>query len=525
MTSLEKIKDLVSIVEEIGSIVKLKKNGILWWGLCPFHVEKTPSFSVNEEKKIYHCFGCGNHGDILTFFQTYENKNFSEILEKFCDKFSIKIDKKIADQIPIYKEILQICQEDYKKNLENNEEKLQYLIKERGLQKETIDFFQLGFSDGNVIKKLLDKTFNEDTLRNAGIIGIKASDRMRGRITFPLFNRKKELIGFAGRGEDPKYLHFAETVLFQKSLFMFNENNLQYDKPITIVEGYFDAISMHAAGLENVVAIMGTNIGLTHLLTIFKMTKKLYVMLDGDSSGQRAISTNLDHFLKILTPEREIFICNVNEKDPDELLKKEGIQAMNKVYENSQDLFQWIVDNKLEKDSTINGLAKKLENIESILEVIKNQNVKKAWKIYFNKVIYKDKFFAKERGVGKKEPKFLEKSQKNVVKIPTQKWKEEKIIFFILKFPEILEEVYEPLMNIKFSDDFLDKIRVFLIDQMTIYKETPEKAIEKSMKNYPINLEMIQKTNNLCFIMQNVGFILRYTKDLINFFIKSQSQK
>jgi DNA primase len=362
----DKLRSSILVSEVVGKKVVLKKKGREFMGLCPFHNEKTPSFTVNDQKGFYHCFGCQAHGDIITFEMTQEGLDFKEAIYKLARDFSIevpqvknfKIDQVNNDHLAY--EILEEITKFFEKNLylPIAQDARKYLQK-RGINSVIAKKFRLGFaldSYESLTKHLQSKNYLEKDILQCGIIAKndrqKIYDKLRNRITFPITNKKNQVIAFGARtlGNDlPKYLNSQETEIFKKNLTLYNIANARkaiFDKSFgVIVEGYMDAISLSVNGIENVVAGLGTAIGENHLKQLFQITDKIIICLDGDSAGIRAARRLSDIALPLINVKKNIALAILpNELDPDDFIKTYGAQAFTKFLDEAKSLSQSLFD-------------------------------------------------------------------------------------------------------------------------------------------------------------------------------------
>jgi len=341
------IKEKADIVELASQYTNLKQRGKRWFGLCPFHSEKTPSFTVDPEKKLYHCFGCGAGGDIFTLIMEKEKLSFWEAIKFLCQKYNIplpergsehsKINAETEELYKIHEEALKF----FRKNLISTNEggkAFAYLLK-RGIKKESIDFFKIGYalkSWNSLYSYLIKKGISPSSIEKAGLIipsqkGEGFYDRFRGRIIFPIFNLSGRIIAFGGRTvyeEEPKYLNSPETPIYSKgnSLYGLNwaKDSIREHKEAILVEGYMDYISLYQAGIKNIVASLGTSLTASQLSLLQRFTRKVCINYDSDQAGQsatlRSISLCLERGLEVnisLLPEGH---------DPDSFVKERGRQ-------------------------------------------------------------------------------------------------------------------------------------------------------------------------------------------------------
>ena len=362
----DKLRSSILVSEVVGKKVVLKKKGREFMGLCPFHNEKTPSFTVNDQKGFYHCFGCQAHGDIITFEMNQEGLDFKEAIYKLARDFSIevpqvknfKIDQVNNDHLAY--EILEEITKFFEKNLylPIAQDARKYLQK-RGINSVIAKKFRLGFaldSYESLTKHLQSKNYLEKDILQCGIIAKndrqKIYDKLRNRITFPITNKKNQVIAYGARtlGNDlPKYLNSQETEIFKKNHTLYNIANARkaiFDKSFgVIVEGYMDAISLSVNGIENVVAGLGTAIGENHLKQLFQITDKIIICLDGDSAGIRAARRLSDIALPLINVKKNIALAILpNELDPDDFIKTYGAQAFIKFLDEAKSLSQSLFD-------------------------------------------------------------------------------------------------------------------------------------------------------------------------------------
>ncbi len=340
----QEIKDRLDVAELIGGYIPVKKAGVNFKALCPFHNEKTPSMQISTQKQIWHCFGCGEGGDVFSFVQKYENIDFKEAVRLLADKAGVKLPEfRPKDiQTETEKELLyrindfaaryyhQILTTDIK-----GKEALDYL-KNRGLNLKTIQQWQIGFAPDDfhgLEKALAKKNINSQFLVKAGVSAKndrgQIYDRFRGRITFPIFDYFGKVVGFTARilkddGKLAKYVNSSETLIYSKSKVLFGLNfakeSARKKDEIVIVEGQMDCISSHQAGVLNVVASSGTALTKEQLSLLGRVTKNLKFCFDSDTAGQTASGRIGQLALKEGFRLKIILLDKV--KDPDELIKK-----------------------------------------------------------------------------------------------------------------------------------------------------------------------------------------------------------
>jgi len=356
---IEKVIEANDIIDVISEYVELKKAGKEFKGLCPFHREKTPSFMVSQEKQVYHCFGCNASGNVVTFIMDIENLTFKEAIEFLADRVGITLEETVLTEREYQRK--KLIDEIYKVNKlatmyfynklfsEEGRQALTY-IRKRGLTEATIKKFGIGYSSphGNgLLNFLKEKGYTESFLVKAGLLSQKNNryyDRFRNRVMFPIIDVKGNVIGFGGRSIDdslPKYLNTPETEVFKKSKTLFAINfakKTQQDKFI-IVEGYMDAISLHQAGIDCAVASLGTALTEDQARLIKRYKGNVVIAYDADEAGISAALRGLD-ILDELNLNIKVLTIPYG-KDPDEFIKKEGVNAFNQLIENADSLIEF----------------------------------------------------------------------------------------------------------------------------------------------------------------------------------------
>lgn len=400
--NIEQIKERIDIISLIEKYVKLKQAGKNFVGLCPFHNEKTPSFSVSSELQMYKCFGCGKSGDIFSFIEEVENIDFSQALEKLAKEAGIQInlnkDKKFSPLL----QINQWAVLNYQKELFNkkNEQALNYLIG-RGIDKELIKTFEIGYAPGDdaFLRRLNGyKNFSKQTLIDSGLFIEKESvikEKFKKRIVFPIQSIFGNTIAFTGRllpGNKfgPKYLHTSETPLFKKRFHIDNlfraKSYIRKEDFCIILEGSIDVIALYKLGVKNVVATLGTSLTIQQLELISKYTKNLLFIFDSDNAGQKALERSF-----ILSSQLNLNSYAINTgifKDVDEMAQKEPKELLKKIEEKT-DTFTYLISNKIETLdlSKLNSTVKLNAYIQGLLNEVKDENIKNFFQLKAQKII------------------------------------------------------------------------------------------------------------------------------------------
>ncbi|MFM7838485.1 MAG: DNA primase, partial [Chitinophagaceae bacterium] len=405
--TIQQIQSRIDIIEIIGGFMKLKKRGANYIGLCPFHNEKTPSFSVSPSKEIYKCFGCGRSGNAIGFLMEHEKYSYTEALRWLGNKYNVPIEEtakspeallqqQVADSLYI---INGFARDFFKEQLTKEEEGqnigLSYL-KERGFQEAIIQKFELGYAPRQkdaFTAAALAAQYNPELLSKAGLIVRREEqwiDNYRGRLIFPVHNHTGKVIGFGARvigknDKAPKYINTPENEIYLKSKILygsyFARQAIDRQDECLLVEGYTDVISLHQAGIENVVASGGTSLTTDQLRLIRKYTNNLTILYDGDRAGVKAALRGLELALEeglnvkvALIPDQE---------DPDSYLHKVGVSAFRDFLQKERkDIVLFQVEISLQeagqdtakKSLLVNQIAETLSKINKVEDFTRQQD-------------------------------------------------------------------------------------------------------------------------------------------------------
>ncbi|MCC8167807.1 MAG: DNA primase [Clostridiales bacterium] len=359
---VEEVRSRNNIVDVIGSYVKLTRKGNSYFGLCPFHGEKTPSFSVSENKQMYYCFGCGAAGDVFTFLKEYENLSFSEAMEVLASRSGVSLPKQemSAEQ--------KKAADRRSRLLEANKEAARYFysllhskrgerafkyFKGRQLTDETMQKFGLGYADqysDDLYRFLRSRGYEDDLLKDTGLVSFTEShggrDKFWNRAMFPIMDARSRVIAFGGRvmGEgEPKYLNSPETPIFDKSHTLYGLHIARATRrpQLSLCEGYMDVIALHQAGFDNAVASLGTSLTDGHASILKHYTNEVFLSYDSDGAGQRAALRAIPILKRSGLTAR---IINMQPyKDPDEFIKALGAEEYEKRMESAENSFMFEV--------------------------------------------------------------------------------------------------------------------------------------------------------------------------------------
>lgn len=507
---VKRILDENNIVDVIEEFLPLKKAGANYSTNCPFHKEKTPSFIVSPDKQMFHCFGCGESGDSISFITKYKNYTFVEAAEYLAKKAGIILEevnnysgnqenKELTDRL--YK-INRDAAAFFYRNLREHPEIINYL-RSREINNDVIKKFGIGYAKNqwdNLLKHLTDKGYTEGDILKTGLIirhpeKKSCYDRFRNRVMFPIFDVRKRIIGFGGRVIDdsmPKYLNSPETMVFNKGNNLYGLNlarEAAKDKSFILVEGYMDVIKMHAYGYNTAVAALGTALTDNQIKLLKRYSKGFYIGFDSDSAGQNAALKALNMFKRNNIDAKVIIIDNA--KDPDEYLNKFGKVNFDKLIENSLDYYNFLeyhFNEIYENNNKVEYISKIFDNIVNVNSEIEKELIfeklsskvgvsKESITNEYNKKETKQKTFVKPSIPVKKQ------TQMQVKKITTSH--EEELIRliliendFALQLKEIVNE--DIFKDLEFYGIFRE-LYEYKINNMSI----DEDSLKKIIKNEP----------------------------------------
>ena len=405
--TIQQILSRIDIIEIVGSFIRLKKRGTNYLGLCPFHNEKSPSFTVSPAKEIYKCFGCGRSGNTIGFLMEHEKYSYVEALRWLAQKYNVEIEEtqvspeqklqqQSADSLYIINNFGQKFFTDCLFNTEEGQDIGMSYLKERGFREDIIKKFQIGYNPearDSFAKAALAAQYNPELLQKSGLVALRDErlvDNYRGRIIFPVHNQSGKVLGFGARilksnDRAPKYINTPENELYVKSRILYGSYfaRMAIDKAdeCLLVEGYTDVVSLHQAGIENVVASGGTSLTPDQLRLVKKYTNNLTIIYDGDNAGIKAALRGLDLALEeslnvklVLIPDKE---------DPDSYVNKVGPAAfMEFISANKKDFILFQLNVLLEdagsdlnkKSAVVNQIAETISRINKAEDFTKQQD-------------------------------------------------------------------------------------------------------------------------------------------------------
>ncbi len=545
---IEEIKNSNDIVDVISQYVNLKRSGRNFFGLCPFHKEKSPSFSVSPDKQIFHCFGCGAGGNVIHFISKIENADFKEAIGILANRAGIELptlnnyeDNKTALLKSKVYEINQIAAEFYHQNLYKPTSKIgQEYIKKRKLDNRTLKSFLIGYS-GNfdeLYRILKQKGFTEEEILASSLVNKtddgKYIDRFRKRVMFPIQDTRNKVIAFGGRVTDdskPKYINSPENIVYSKARHLFGLNVAKRGelKNIIIVEGYMDAISLYQRGITNVVASLGTALTEAQGRLLRRYSERVTIGYDSDGAGQAATLRGLEILQNIGCDVRILQISGA--KDPDEYVIKYGPERFLKCVEQAISLVEFKVkmlkqslnlDNINDKIKFLNQVAKILSNVtnsierELYVEKIANEyNVSKE-AIYgeVNKLIYAKNTGEKtlEKPIVKKEIK----KEKQEIDSSTTK-RENLIIYLLINYPQ---ESYKKIKSVISENDMKLEENQKILKKM--YEEIEKGNINIDILNYFEEQNIIDHISGIMSYDFEISDLNKCIEDVVNTYEKDK---
>ncbi len=399
----DELRARFSVVDVVGRVVPLNKKGQNYWGCCPFHNEKTPSFSVNEEKGFYHCFGCGEHGDIISFTMKHNNIDFKSAISELANMAGLKMpDYKPRDPNIVKREesLFDICEraaQTYAEKLftPDASHALEY-VRKRGFTDDMIKKYRIGYAPKNniIANKFAESKFLIPSgLCRRGDYGIY--DFFRDKLMFPIFNARGNIVAFSGRsldGSEPKYINTTDTDIFHKrqTVFGFNfaRDAIHRANRTIVVEGQIDAIKMQTNGFPETVAPLGTALTEDHIALLCKSNRNITFCFDGDGAGHKAAARACGIVIPFLRDTSDVrFAFVTGGKDPDEILESGGADAMRKIIDNAISLtdFLWELANKNFVVATPGGRTQAEKFLDKELEKITDAELRKHYKQEYDK--------------------------------------------------------------------------------------------------------------------------------------------
>lgn len=528
---IEEVRQNNDIVDIISQYVHLTRKGRNYFGLCPFHNEKSPSFSVSPDRQIFHCFGCGVGGNVYTFLMKIEGITFREALEQLAERANIKLPtlENNADtareelKAKVYK-VNEFTAEFYHQNLYKPVAKIaQEYVKKRRMNTETLEAYKIGYSGkfDELYKALKSQGFGEKEILESGLVNKNDNgtyiDRYRNRLMFPICDARGKVIAFGGRVLDdskPKYINSPENIVYSKGRHLFGLNVAKKDsaKKILIVEGYMDVISLHQRGITNVVGALGTALTEQQGWLLRRTTEQVILGFDADGAGQTAIARSMEILQKMGCDMRVLQIEGA--KDPDEFIVKFGEGRFKLAIDNAISLVEFKVKNlkkELNLENTgdkikfLNEIAKILSKVENTMEreiyiekIAKGYNIsKEAIYAEVNKLIYSGVKEDKKLQNQNREIRHITREQKDKGVIDeTLKRRENTIIALLLDAnTNIFKKIKEHIKPEDFKDEINRKIAKQLYEELEKSDANINKLIDTFDEETKSHITMVMATD------------------------------
>ncbi len=541
---LDELRNRLTLSEIIGRRVSVRRAGRESKACCPFHNEKTPSFTINDDKQFYHCFGCGAHGDVIKFIMEHDNLSFIDAIEMLAAEAGMQVPKQTPQEVQKAKkekdlyELLEDVTLFFEKNLydSHNQDALKYLL-DRGLTLETIKEFRIGFApdDPQILRKfLLSKDYKDKDMITAGVMrpSTRGGDPyafFRDRVIFPVPDRRGRIVAFGGRilpehmrppnrsdFTPPKYINSSETPLFHKGSMLYGEpiarRAAAQGQSLVLVEGYLDVIACAQVGIRGALAPMGTALTQEQIISMWKMipdfTKIPILCFDGDNAGRKAARRVCERVLPLLEAGRSVnFAFMPDGEDPDSLIKSSGVKGLQKILQKSISLFDFIwnyhiAGREFKTPELRAGVIKQLENevakiasndvqihYKSLLKQKISDNFfrRKSYNSYDSKMSYSDKF------------KRNNYSNAPAVRPPVPRIGGKAIFYKILlaaviNHPHIYEGVESYLCDMTLKNPVWDKLRQNIVEILSDNLVIEPENLAKQLKN----LGFTQEIGDIC---------------------------
>ncbi|RZI45883.1 DNA primase [Candidatus Finniella inopinata] len=497
----QQIRERVNVSEVIGRDVKLARKGHEFHGLCPFHSEKSPSFTVNDHKGFYHCFGCGAHGDVIQYVMQRHNLDFKATIHQLAETAGITIQEveRQPEKAPppdLYK-ILEFSCQWFETSLQQSRgEGAREYLAQRGFSQSTQTQFRLGFAPdpkqggGSLSQTLTQKGFDKALILKAGVLiqtddGGRIYDRFRGRVMFPIFDVKGRVLAFGGRiigskdqtADQAKYINSSETPLFHKGHVLYNYHqafkHINKDIPPILVEGYCDVISLYQGGFTTALAPLGTALTEQQLNLLWRRHPSPILCFDGDQAGVRASFRAIERALPLLTADKSLKICYLPAgEDPDSFLKARGPSAFKGMLDQSLSLIDSMWTNIMkiqpaEALSTPEGKAKFKRQVFDLVKTIQDPDMRKFYELdvteRLNRLWYQEKRFLPSLKKGK--------PQVNLGSLPLPRISDKKntlahkiLLATLITHPTLLKEVFEKFAGLEFQKESWQNMRQCMLD-------------------------------------------------------------
>ena len=553
---LDEIRLRVKVSQVVGKHVQLKKRGKEFIGLSPFKNEKTPSFTVNDEKGFYHCFSTGEHGNIFDFLMKTRSLKFGEAVRTLASEAGMEIykftkyDKEKEEKYNKYKKIIKdYCDYSQKQLFDEKYSFALSYLKGRKLSEEIIKKFKLGYVPNSDFFHELKKNYSMEDIKSTGLYYFieerkKYVDRFKGRITFPIFNLSGDVIAFGGRiinnDKLAKYINSPETEFYKKGKQIFNLNFAKDErtssKEVIIVEGYMDVISLYSKGIKNVISNSGTALTESQINLIWKFFSDPIICLDGDKSGQQAAIRIAERLFSLLNSENKIFFTILEQgKDPDDIIKEKGKEGFLKFLENKTIIQSFIWQIYKEKVNTNDpyDIANFEKKMRKLCSYIKDGTLQKyILEDYLTKINNLTPNVNLKIGPSySKRVNFKVLNETKQIHLQKKNFTRENLVEFSLLFIMIfyggaISKDIDKVSKIVFENSENEKLKNILIDHIKLNKK--DKDIEnEAIKANPQLVKNVEENSNLKIIVNKKNYeqIKELFEDFTNDLLETQNKK
>jgi DNA primase len=478
---LDEIRNRISIVSYIGEYIPLKKAGRNHKGVCPFHSEKTPSFMVSDEKEIFHCFGCGEGGNIFSFVMKYEGVSFPEAVEQLASKAGVELPKRelsrgqldqletAARRRKFLFRVNQLAADFFRSNLLDQEkgDSTRNYLNSRGILNEISTQHFLGYADDSwdaLCGYLKNKNVPIQLAQELGLVKQKSGssecyDFFRGRLIFPIVSHRSEIIGFGGRilvegdsGDNAKYLNSPDSLIYHKSYSVYGLNvaarEIRLQDKVIIVEGYMDVLALNQAGIFNVVAPLGTALTTSHIKLLSRYTKNMTLIFDGDSAGAGAAERSLPSFMEVgLMPKTVQLPAG---SDPDDWIKEHSKEEFGQLAEDADSLFAWYIKKRAVSCGT--DISRKSNLIAELVPFF--ENVKSSFEFMSYRKLLADVIKTDENDLVK-QLEYSGQSKRTLTNegVAGKLRTERLLLSLMLEYPGFIPRIIKDISGLHFSDE------------------------------------------------------------------------
>ena len=523
---INEINEKILLSDFIGRKVTISRRGREFVGLCPFHKEKTPSFTINDDKNFYHCFGCGAHGNVINFVMNDQNIEFRDAIRYLCkelgldfNQYSKNTSNYPSQEIDKIKNILNLTKSFFVNNLISSKGGfVREYVKNRNISIDIYKRFNLGYSlksSNDLIKHLMDNNFNEDFIIRSGVVGKSERngqiyDFFRNRLMFPINDNQGNTIAFGGRtleDSDPKYLNSPDTLLFKKRRTLYNYQlarnfSLKQSKSLIVVEGYLDVIAMTQAGLFNVVAPLGTALSEEQLMLLWRTSDEPIICMDGDKAGYMSAVRTLSIAMPLLKPGKSLgFVFLPEGEDPDSIINHNGKGEIENILDRPISMFDfcWKIEFEHTKLNTPERRAGFRTRFNRKISSIKDHEVRQEYQNTFNhnfsKYFSNHSSYSNRRFSSGKNYDYTGDIEKdlNMVHIARSNnrnnsfSREKNLIVAVINNPNLLNQIDEEFSKIPIVNKELNEIRLFLIDKFVKDERIKEVDMNDWIKDKTMN--------------------------------------